>query len=456
MTDFRRDTLGRTTKILLDSGKAASVDEATALLHDFTLQVDVQVGGPLDLTAQAALLTAVNTGVRAFKGGVHVRVKQESPLQLPWARGLSISDAVGAFGGATVPQLKSGLPTLIIGATTPESTFDDALYLTWAGWVGAAVSNYGERLSGDGIVLSGVAAAALGVAELFQRELGSPIAGRRSVGLSLWDPGSDWRTTGSHGEDLTFLPASLWLLGLGHLGQAYAWSLGCLPYPVAHQPHIWLVDTDIFVDANLDTGLLTDGDSCGHLKTRVVDRRLSDLGFVTSIVERLYDETLVADPKEPGIALAGFDKPEPRRVVEESFQYIVDAGLGHGPFDYLDILVHTFPGNEPAAIAFPDSEPSVARALPAAYEHAVGDAIGRGDNEADARCGVVDVHGASVGAAFVGSLAGALVVADVLRMLHGGPELSVVNVDLADPENVNSVSVRVARTIVNFGFIDTE
>jgi len=447
MTALSRDTLGRTTKILLDSGQAASVDEATALLQGFTLQVDVQVDGPLDLTAQAALLTAVNAGVRAFKGGVYVT------LQLPWARGLSIADAVEAFGGTTVSQLTSGLPTLVIGTTTPESAFDGALYLTWAGWVGAAVSDSGERLSDDGMVLSGVVAASLGVAELFQREIGSPIAGRRSVGLSLWNPGSDWRLIESAGEDLTYLPAALWLLGLGHLGQAYAWNLGCLPYPTAQQPHVWLVDTDSFVDANLDTGLLTDGHSYGQRKTRVVDRRLRDLGFVTSIVERLYDEALVATPEEPGIALAGFDKPEPRRVVEGSFQHIVDAGLGHGPFDYLDVLVHTFPGNDPAATAFPDPEPTVARPLPAAYEHAVGDAVGRGENEADARCGVVDVHGASVGAAFVGTLAGALVLADVLRMLHGGPELSLVTVDLADPDHVTASRMRVARPVVNFGFI---
>ena len=32
------------------------------------------------------------------------------------------------------------------------------------------------------------------------------------------------------GPSLVYLPSGLWLLGLGHLGQANAWALGCLPY----------------------------------------------------------------------------------------------------------------------------------------------------------------------------------------------------------------------------------
>ena len=55
-------------------------------------------------------------------------------------------------------------------------------------------------------------------------------------------------------------------------------------------------------------------------------------------------------------------------------------------------------------------------------------------DEGDARCGITEVAGISVGAAFVGAVAGALGVADVLRYLHGGQEFSVVSFRSTQPQ----------------------
>ena len=51
----------------------------------------------------------------------------------------------------------------------------------------------------------------------------SAVAGRRTVGLSLWNPAPtcDWLAAAGAEPALSLLPSRLWLIGLGHLGQAY-------------------------------------------------------------------------------------------------------------------------------------------------------------------------------------------------------------------------------------------
>ncbi len=83
------------------------------------------------------------------------------------------------------------------------------------------------------LTLSGALAAALAVNEafLFVRQ-DTPEAGLRDLGVSLWRPDSceDWWRPEKDGPRLSYLPSKLWLIGLGHLGQAYLWGLSILPY----------------------------------------------------------------------------------------------------------------------------------------------------------------------------------------------------------------------------------
>jgi hypothetical protein len=53
------------------------------------------------------------------------------------------------------------------------------------------------------------------------------------------------------------------------------------------------------------------------------------------------------------VALAGFDDITPRRLLGEAgFTHIVDADLGAGPVEYLDVVIHTFPAPEDPRSAF--------------------------------------------------------------------------------------------------------
>jgi len=87
MTLEAADTLGRTLKLELDSGRAQSRREAEEIVRGYVLQVDVGPGLTASRSRQIALLTVVNAARRAFPGGVHVRIADDPTMSIPWAGG---------------------------------------------------------------------------------------------------------------------------------------------------------------------------------------------------------------------------------------------------------------------------------------------------------------------------------------------------------------------------------
>lgn len=434
------DTLHRTVKLLIDSGRSRSPEEAEAYLRSLILQVAVGPRLAEDLAAQAALLTVVNAGRRAFLGGVRVKLTTDAPLGVPWALGRNASEAIVGFGGEVADVLDPNLPTLAI-AQPVDAVGYPLLHVTHSGWVGGVVESPSDVLAGSGTTPAGTVAAALGLSETFQRALGDHQPGRRDVGVSLWRPDLSWRDPAALGPALAYLPASLWLLGLGHLGQAYAWVLGMLPYAQPGDVQLGLVDYDRVVEGNDATQLLANAAHVGQLKTRLVSAALEELGFGTLIVERAFDKHFQPNlaRSEPTVALAGFDGRDPRLLLGDAgFTWVVDGGLGRGPVEYLDVMINTFPAPEGPELAFPP-ERQRSTPLAAGYQEEIGRQVAAGRDEEDAKCGMLSVAGVSIGAAFVGAFAGSLVVADVLRLLHGGDPFSVVHADLRYPNGLSAV-----------------
>jgi hypothetical protein len=300
-------------------------------------------------------------------------------------------------------------------------------------------------LHGNGTAQAGIMTAGLGISETFQQQLGAVVPGRRDVGLSLWRPDLHWRADQAVGPPLQSLPASLWLLGLGHLGRAYAWTLGMLSYATPEHVQLAPMDFDVIVEGNIATQLLVQAGHARRRKTRIVAAALESRGFDTRLVERAYDEhfhpAAHANParNETAAALAGFDDITPRRLLGESgFDHIVDAGLGAGPVEYLDMVIHTFPAPEDPGSAF-TQQPAPARPLPEPYEAEIARQAKAGLDQSAARCGMLDMAGVTVGAAFVGTFASSLVIADILRLLHGGNNYSVISVDMRNPSGIHAV-----------------
>ena len=122
--------------------------------------------------------------------------------------------------------------------------------------------------------------------EVFQHLSGfSALAARRPAGVALWTPGVPWQRAES-GPDLDVLPQSLWLVGLGHLGQAYLWTLSCLPYADPSAVSLTLQDDDRATDANRSTSPLTFQTDIGRRKTRIAADWMEPCGMETRLIER--------------------------------------------------------------------------------------------------------------------------------------------------------------------------
>lgn len=459
MVTLSSDYLHRTTKLELDEGRARTIDEAQEIMTGYVLQIDVGVGVSGSETRQATLLTAVNTAVRAFLGGVRVRVREHGRMGVAWADGMDIATAVECYGGEIVESLDRDHPTLVVGHVKDQPAGSVVLHTTWEGWSSGVVEEAKDRLAESvEFPLAGMLAASLGVSEAFQNLRGNVVAGRRSIGLSLWEPQCDWRERRAYGEPCRFVPKRLWLIGLGHLGQAYAWGLGLLPYEDRSAVDLVLQDFDSIVKANESTGMLSDDSLVGQKKTRVVSSRLDALGFNTNITERYFDSATRRNVNEPSVALVGVDDPAPRRLLEGAgFDLVVDAGLGGGPRNYLDILIHSFPSGVEAADAF------LARAVP--YSSSLVDKPAYQDlhrrlgsttqlTDEEIRCGIIEVAGRSIGAAFVGCVAATFVLSEVLRSLAGGPRIEVLGVSLRNPDKPQVSTNRLEGIATNPGFVE--
>jgi len=418
MTEFNADSMHRLAKMAMDAGEVASPEEAVALFSRYRLRIHLGPGWASTLAGQACFLTALNTAVRAFLGGVEVYGDLAVVLDVPLYQGRSAREVAEELGAAVVNNATTELPTLVLG-TVPDGTPPAfCVQLHWDHWrFEIAPVSAGGLACKDDNPLAGIGAAALGVNEAFMHVRGDLAeAGHRSVGMSLWNPlaVADWRDDAHKGPVLAYLPKSLWLVGLGHLGQAYAWTLSMLPYPANGRPHLVLQDFDKAAKSNLSTCLLLWATDLNKHKVRAVASRLETAGFTTATVERRFGAGHRVMVDEPTTALFGVDNVAARRDLDTAeFSMVVETGLGSGYRDFRNIRLHTFPGpRRPSEIWNADSAAQAAVELNDAYKKLA-------DERKDI-CGMTLLASRAVATPFVGALAAVLALSEVMRPLHGG------------------------------------
>ena len=411
--------LHRTAKYFMDNGRAGTHDEAIALLQRFGLVVHV---GPEIATSaphQSALLTLVNITRRTLLGGVEVvGLGSDTVCLTPLSKSLLLADAVLDLGGTLAHGDRGGWPHAVIGTVPPPPR--PAWRITWEGWRGGVVpAHQPGLLEGQDMALAPMLAAAVCAAEAFAFHAGDHIfAGRRAHGLSLWRPGKDWLSSDATEPRLAYLPSRLWLIGLGNLGQAFAWLLAALPYVDAAKVQLVLQDVDRIAASNDSTSLLSFTRDIGRRKGRVVADWLEARGFETFIEERRFGELTRRSPEEPSVALCGVDNALARSVLEDAgFSTIIEAGLGAGPEAFRSIAMHTFPGMRSAKDLWSRQVGGSSNSFEnmPAYQSLK-------DAGMDS-CGLTQLASRTVGVPFVGVIAGSLVISELLRRLHGGTPL---------------------------------
>ena len=423
------DALNRSVKLAMDSGEAATSEAARRIFEGYRLSI---IAGPdvaSSATKQAALLTAVNTGRRCFLGGVEVACRTDAELLIPWRNCRTIAEAVRDLQGALTHSNAEGLPQIIIGDVGERGKKSEfAVRATFDGWRGGVVPiDDGRQLDEQNeFTPAGVMAGAIAVSEAFQYVRGrNAKAGRRAVGLSLWRPdaSTSWFDGREAGVNPECLPARLWLIGLGHLGQAYLWTLGFLPYQNPGDVQIVLQDYDTLVVANDSTSLLTDCRLIWQRKTRAMAEWCEQRGFRTRINERRFASNFRIDEEEPQVALCGVDNEAARAALEEvGFGQIIEAGLGRTNEEYLAFQMHCFPASRSARKRW--GVDMSAQGGPTLLDRPAYQSLA---SEGMERCGLTMLANRAVGASFVGAFTSALIVAELLRMAMGERRYEVID-----------------------------
>ena len=418
------DQLHRTVKLALDSGEADSVDDAVHIFAAYRLQLVLGPDVADNAGLQAAALTAVNCAARTLLGGVTV-VGAQGPLRVTLPPFADFSGALEGLGACLATSPDPEMPTVVVGDTTVEDLEPLALRALVKGWAGGVVPARQPLapVSTPGIAPAGVLAGALAVSEIFQRLRGNAMACRRAVGLDLWRPERDWRSAEA-GPPLSRLPSSTWLVGLGNLGQAFLWTLGLLPYG-RETADLVLQDFDVVAPSNLSTSLLTTAARLDRRKTRAMAAWAEERGFRTAIVERDFAADFRVGGREPPVAFIGVDNALARQAIEDvEFERIIEAGLGRGPQDFLGINLHTFPASASARTIWAETEPTDAQITQPAYRAML--------EQSGDRCGTIRLAGRSIGAPFVGAIAAALAVAELLRLVIGAHRYELITCHLRD------------------------
>jgi len=155
--------------------------------------------------------------------------------------------------------------------------------------------------------------------------------------------------------------------------------------------------------------------------------------FETAICERKFDANTRVVGEEPRVALCGFDSARSRALLQGAgFDLVVEASLGGKLHTFDNIILHTFPDStqEPNVIwGTANDEPEINEAVLAALQT---------DKES---CGIVPltIAGKAVSSSFVGACAGALVIAELIRGLHGGNRYEKIALQLRVPEQKKAV-----------------
>ncbi len=388
---------------------------------------------------QLCVVTAAKIATRCFPDSVSVVLpaRDDGAAMLLWPD-MKDRPALGAalrqiVGDQNVVADGGGLPrsnTLLFG-DAPESA--GALRVTFDGWVAmtgpaSQVARLQER---PHCSLAAVLAATLGVSELFLWFAEISIeARRRTVGLSLWRPELDPADPDAIGPVVEWLPSDLWVLGLGHLGNAYLWVLGTLPYAKPRKARFYLNDFDSVKDENIETGLLFTGADIDRTKARTCAAWLEGRGIQTRLVERRFDKHFRCQRDEPRLALCGFDSNPPRRELDAvDFSRVMESGLGGTPNNFDTVSLHALPNPRCVHELWPDLSEEEEKRREAHLESVAQ------ENEAYARsgldaCGRFEFAGKSIAVPFVGAVAGCLVVAETLRLFHDGPAYTDIKLHL--------------------------
>lgn len=394
------ETLNRTMKLAMDEGRVQSYKEAVELFRSFRVRLVIAPGFSSTPGVEAAVLTLLRAGPKTFLGGVELIGPLNERCTLAWFAGKSLGEVATECGVRDGVDASVNLPTLCVG---PGAATTDGF------WLGLMVEADGFVLmpdesklsSTDASVEAGVAGAGAALNQAFQHIYRkAPQAGQREVTFRF--PASSRQA-----------PArDLWLVGLGHLGQAYLWTT--MLRGEARPALVRLTDDDKVSTSSLSTCLLVDAADVGRKKVNAIARHIERLGVKVRRDPIRVDLDSGSVTSAQPLCVVAVDNLALRKSLDRVHSAVVlEAGIGDGVDGFTRVQAHAFPGPRLARDIWAGEDPKASRAVDVskpAYRSLL--------EESGDECGTTLVAGRSIATPFVGAFAGAL-----LARLAGAGEL---------------------------------
>lgn len=389
------EELNRTVKLAMDEGRAGSLAEAQALFEGFRLRIAVGANFASSPAAEAAVLTLLTAAPKTFLGGVQVvGAAVDERCTLAWFAGRSLSDVAleaGARVGMRNTAQGTHSATIVVGSGRPEGEgFSIALALGTDGFVICPDSPAHSDPRAPAEV--GVAAAGAALNEAFAHVYRqSPVAGQRRLAFRM-------PAVAASGQ----ADKKTWVVGLGHLGQAFAWTLALSSGRVRHA--LRLTDFDCVTASSLSTCLLVKSSDIGRLKVHAVGERLASLGFAVSMDAERLNLDGNASPPEADQAVVAVDNIALRRSLDRlAGMRVFEGGIGSGASGFQRVQLHSFPGPRMARDVWAGEDPHASRLVDIsapAYQALL--------KQTGDECGTTLLAGRSIATPFVGAFAGAV------------------------------------------------
>lgn len=324
--------------IALMTSKSILFEEANQLLYDSKLVLEADEKLAYSYSLQVAYVTCFNIGNRIFKGGVKCILPENIPnlLQL---KGKSFKDALSIlFEINSNIDVSESTPKLLFGKT-PQS--NNEVEIICSGWQGGLNFYHSEQFTLDNaptsIPLGALLASSYGLfwAFDFTFEITNNLQ-NESFGYSLWDNSLDynWNESIGEGPNKVKFPPKIWLVGLGHLGQAYLWTL----LHLKNEFEVLLQDFDKLGLENLGSQILSFENQIGKYKTRICADFLDNADVSNKILEKKF---ISSDQKDDSlmdyqVLLTGLDSASTRSIIEPSRFKICLDGATNGKLENFD------------------------------------------------------------------------------------------------------------------------
>jgi hypothetical protein len=385
------ESLNRTMKLAMDEGRVQSYQEAIDLFRSFRIRLQVAPGFSSKQGIEAAVLTLLRAGPKTFLGGVELLGPLDERCTLAWFAGKSLGEVATECGVSAGTAADVHLPTICVGpGVAPTDGF----------WLGLAMEADGfvltpdvSRMSpGDGSVEAGVAGAGAALNQAFQHIYRkAPQAGQREVTFRFPMP------------DPQVARRDLWLVGLGHLGQAYLWTT-MLKGEMVRPAIVRLTDDDKVSTSSLSTCLLVDAADVGRTKVDAVATRLKALGVNVKRDPARVDLDAGPVTSAQPLCVVAVDNLALRKSLDRVRGAVVlEAGIGDGVDGFTRVQAHAFPGRRLARDIWAGEDPKASRTVDIskpAYRSLL--------EESGDECGTTLIAGRSIATPFVGAFAGAV------------------------------------------------